>query len=75
MSYARAMTTTQSTASESPIDTAVALARLEVSYGMPRLGAHRVLADARMNGRAETAAVRVTFETYYPESFTVTAND
>jgi len=40
---------------ENSIGTAAALASLEVSYGMTRLGAHRVLADARMNGRTETA--------------------
>ena len=54
--------------------TGVALARLEVSYGMSELGALRVLADARMNGTAETVAVRVALVDFYPETFTVAAN-
>jgi hypothetical protein len=56
------------------ISTGVAQARLEVSYGMTAYGARCVLDDARMNGNAETVAVRVTLKDSYPETFTVVAN-
>jgi hypothetical protein len=53
------------------ISAATAMARLEVSYGMSRLGARRLLDEARRNGSARTGAVRVTFISHYPESYTI----
>jgi hypothetical protein len=56
------------------IDTAVAQARLEVSYGMSELGALRLLGDARINGTAKTVAATVALTSRYPERFEVTTN-